>query len=286
MADRLIAITLGSPVRFSDRWQGTAIALEVDETWEVLNVLVSRGILRWKRSVKLPFSACHDWNDAHMSFDCTSGQAFAREIPPVAAPARQLSTKTPLSLPQARLVGILVGEPKRLVSTLLIRERRQAKARREVPVNEARFEGKTLVVLGQADSLATYQSDGEIHAAVRLAFNDRTDLKPADRSAITIEVLGAVVSLRGNVRTKAASELAGHMARSVEGVVAVKNEAIDDTTLESALGQLLERSGQRRSRARRRSPAGDIMRTISQAVGVRAVKSRLEVRAAEATSIR
>ena len=301
MSNRVIAIRLGSPVTFSDRWQGRVSALEVDEAWEVLNVVVTRGILRWQRSVKLPFSASRDWSDAYISFDCTSGQAFAREIPPIAAPARPLSTNTPITLPRARLSSLLVSAADRIARALLIREMTGARRLLEVPVNEAAFEEKTLMVLGQARSLSTYQSDGEIHTAVRLALNGG-HLKPDDRSAITIVVSDGVASLRGNVRTKAARDLAEHAARSVKGVVAVKNEVIDDTTLEIALGQLLERSSQQQSSdvyarsslgevtlfgyAPSARAADEIARTVSRTPGVRTVNSRLEIATTEAAGTR
>ena len=51
MTNRLIAIRLGSPAKFRERWQGRVSAIEVDEAWEVLNVVVTRGILRWQQEV-------------------------------------------------------------------------------------------------------------------------------------------------------------------------------------------------------------------------------------------
>jgi hypothetical protein len=50
------ALRLGCPVRFRDRWQGRLAALEIDDQWLVLNLVLSRGIFR-RTEVKLPSSA-------------------------------------------------------------------------------------------------------------------------------------------------------------------------------------------------------------------------------------
>src|SRR3989304_7780430 len=105
-------LRLGSRVRFRDHWTGSLFAREVDDEWAVLNVLVKRGVIR-AQTVKLPFSAATDWSGEAVSFDCTSGQAFRREVPPVGAPARTLWAKTVLSAPGVRLGGGLLDRAAR-----------------------------------------------------------------------------------------------------------------------------------------------------------------------------
>src|SRR3972149_812979 len=97
-------LRLGCPVRFRDRWQGRLVAFEIDEGWLVLNVVVSRGLFR-PVEVRLPFSIAAAWDDGALSLDCTSDQAFGREVPPLAAPAMPISARTPVSAAEARLAG-------------------------------------------------------------------------------------------------------------------------------------------------------------------------------------
>src|SRR5205807_707774 len=102
MADA-IPLLLGCPVRFQDRWSGSLVGMDVDEAWEVLNISVRRGLLR-KRTVKLPLNAATGWSTDYVAFDgITSEAAFAREVPPAAAPARPMSLETPVAMPGARL---------------------------------------------------------------------------------------------------------------------------------------------------------------------------------------
>src|SRR3972149_10334814 len=95
---------LGCPVRFRDRWQGRLVAFEIDEGWLVLNVVVSRGLFRLVE-VRLPFAIADLWDDGALSLDCTSDQAFGREVPPLAAPAMPISARTPVSAAGAWLAG-------------------------------------------------------------------------------------------------------------------------------------------------------------------------------------
>src|SRR3990170_337886 len=104
-------LRLGCPVRFRDRWQGCLLWFGVDESWLVLNIVVARGLFR-PTEVKLPFSIAAAWDDGSLSLDCTSDQAFGREVPPVAAPAMPLSARTPVSAGD-RLAGALVSRDSR-----------------------------------------------------------------------------------------------------------------------------------------------------------------------------
>ena len=287
MANRSAALKFGARVRFQDRWEGTLAAIDVDETWEAINLIISRGVLRWRSTVKLPFSNVLDWSDDYIALDCTSRAAFAREIPPIAAPSRPVSAQTPVGLPQATLVGIFVSE--NIASALLIN---QGKRQLKIAVETAVFEGKTLHVLGQSESLPSYHNDDEILGAVRLALASDGHLLPDDRKALKIEVSSGEVRLRGNVRTKAAKERAAQVSHGVEGVTTVENEIVDDPDIEAAIGQMLDRSGlQPSAQVFARSslgvvtlygyPSSDrtalkVIRAVSKIPGIQQLISRLE----------
>lgn len=290
MANRSAALKFGARVRFQDRWEGTVAAIEVDESWEVINLLVGRGVLRWKSSVKLPFTIALDWSDDYISLDCTSRAAFAREIPPVAAPARPISAQTPVRLPQAMLAGIFVSD--NIANALLINQGSGVKRQLKIAAETAVFEGKTLRMLEQFESLPSYHGDDEIRGAVRRALAGDGQLLADDRKALMIEVSSGEVRLKGNVRTKAAKERATQVSRGVEGVTTVENEIVDDAEIELAIGQTLDRSGlQPSARVFARSslgvvtlygyPASDrtafeVIRAVSKLSGIQRLISRLE----------
>src|SRR3990172_6692546 len=133
-------LRLGCPVRFRDRWQGRLAAFEIDEGWRVLNVVVSRGLFR-PVEVRLPFSIATAWDDSALSLDCTSDQAFGRELPPVAAPALPLSARTPVSAAEVRLAGALVERESRRVSRLLLTAGLLTRDTRAVDVREVTLVG-------------------------------------------------------------------------------------------------------------------------------------------------
>jgi osmotically-inducible protein OsmY len=296
VANRSATLKFGARVKFQDRWEGTLAAIDVSETWEVINLIVSRGFLRWTSSVKLPFSIVRDWSDDRVTLDCTSLAAFAREIPPIAAPARPISAHTPVGLPQATLAGMFVSET--IASALLIEQGSGVKRRLKIAVEAAVFEGKTLRVLEQSESLPSYHSDDEIREAVRRALASEGGLLPDDRKGVGIEVSNGGVHLRGNVRTRAAKERAGQAAGGVEGVTAIENEVVDDADIEMAIGRLLDRSGlQRTAPVFARSSLGvvtlygyptsdraafEVIRAVSKISGVQRLISRLETAKAAA----
>jgi hypothetical protein len=115
-------------------------------------------------TVKLPFEAA-SWSAEHVAFaEATSTQAFAREVPPVAAPARPLSGGASVSRPGMKLAGALVESvSRRAVEVLLTRGGRAYR----VPVEQVTFSGKDLIVGGQADALVPFYSDQELEANVR-----------------------------------------------------------------------------------------------------------------------
>src|SRR3989304_6083122 len=105
-------LRLGCPVRFRDRWQGRLVAFEIDEDWLLLNGVVSPGPFG-PPAGRPPFPIADAWDEAALSLDCTSDQAFGRELPPVAAPAMPLSAHTPVSPAEARLAGAPVERSSR-----------------------------------------------------------------------------------------------------------------------------------------------------------------------------
>ena len=150
---RPVPLRFGCPVQFRDRWQGTLGGAEVAEDWEVLNLVLERGIWRWANRVKLAFTASPRWSYDSVMLDCTSRQAFAREIPPVAVRARLLSGATPLSLPDARLIGLLV-EPDRRRATDVIIHRGGEKYRFSAAASS--FDGNTLRLGSRGEELAPF----------------------------------------------------------------------------------------------------------------------------------
>lgn len=284
---RSAPLILGVPVQFRDRWQGRLTAIEVDETWEVLNLVVRGGLLRWSSAVKLPFSASTGWSDHHVAFDCTSRQAFAREVPPIAAPARPLSKDTPLSLPGAALAGLLVERSSRRAGQVIITA--SAVRRSRVPVADVSFEGKVMRIAAQAENLAPYLTDEEIALRVRHILARDGILTGEERGSVIADVSSGVVTLSGNVRTKRVRERIEALAAAMDGASGVRNQVVDDIELELAIGQALSRSGlQRRAEVYARSMLGevtlfgsaasaatvdDVVRVVSAVPGVRTVRS-------------
>lgn len=283
-----VPLVLGAAAQFLDRWQGTLASIEVDEEWEVLNVAIRRGMLRWASSIKLPFSASTAWSDETISFDCTGRQAFAREVPPVAAPARPLSKDTPTSMPGARLAGLLVEPTTRRASEVVIRVPGGARGR--LAARDVTFEGKVLRIAAQADNVAPYLKDVELSLRVKEMLD--AALAGDERRSASAEVQSRVVTLNGNVRTGRTREWIGEMIRGVEGAIAVRNDLVDDIELELQIGQALARSGLPENTgvyarsalgevtlygyAPAAATATEIVRVVSRLPGVRRVNSRID----------
>jgi osmotically-inducible protein OsmY len=290
-ADRKVAaLRLGAPVQFRDRWQGKVAAIEVDEEWEVLNLIVRRGVGRWITNVKLPFAASQPSSEDSVRFDCTSRQAFARELPPVAAPARPLSITTPLSLPGVRLTGLLVEPALRYATDLIVH---QGRMKSRVPVRDVSFEGKTLHLATHGENLRPYLTDNELESRAREALAATHALTGDERRTLSVQVKGGVVTIRGNVLTKNTTKaLKQAMSQRVDAAV-IRIEVVDDLELELAIGQAVERAGFHRSASVHvRSALGivtlyglapavdlvqDIVRAVSPVPGVRGVTSRIEI---------
>jgi len=290
-------LRFGCPIQFKDRWQGTLAAAEVDD-WEVLNVVIQRGVWRWTSSVKLAFSASPRWSYESVTLNCTSGQAFSREIPPVAAPVRQLSENTPLSLPDARLLGLLV-EPGRRRAVAVIVRRGADKYR--FPVAAISFEGKGLRLGSRGEELVPYMTDEELLDEVRQVLSATRHLAGDERSALTVRASSGVVTVEGNVRTRQMKDLIQASLDPLGTIAEIRLKVVDDIDLELAIGRALERAGwQHRAEVYARSRLGEvtlfgqapsaatvdeIIRVVAQVPGVRNVNSRMVVGAQSAPAV-
>ena len=235
-------LRLGCPVRFRDRWQGRLAAFEIDEDWLVLNVVVSRGLFR-PVEVRLPFTIAAAWDDGALSLDCTSDQAFGRELPPVAAPAMPVSTRTPVSAAEVRLAGALVERESRRVSRLLLTAGLLGRRARAVDVRDVTLERGVVQLAAQLDALPVYRPDAELLQAVRDALAAHPYLTADDRRAVSVDVADGVAHLSGNVRTLQAEASVREAAASVPGVGEVRSAVVDDRALETAVGRALDAAG-------------------------------------------
>ena len=285
-------LRLGCPVRFRDRWQGRLAAFEIDEGWLVLNVVVSRGLFR-PVEVRLPFSIADAWDDGALSLDCTSDQAFGREVPPVAAPAMPISARTPVSAAEVRLAGALVERESRRVSRLLLAAGMLTRHTRAVDVREVTLEGGVVHLAAQLDALPVYRPDAELLQAVRDAIAVQPHLTADDRRAVSVDVADGVAHLSGNVRTPQAEASVREAAASVPGLSEVRSAVVDDRALETAVGRALDAAGMfRYGRLYVRAalgeatvggyisaagPAADIVKAAAAVPGVRSVVDRMEV---------
>jgi osmotically-inducible protein OsmY len=291
-------LRLGCPVRFRDRWQGRLAAFEIDEDWLVLNVVVSRGLFR-PVEVRLPFAIAAAWDDGALSLDCTSDQAFGRELPPVAAPAMPISARTPVSAAEARLAGALVERESRRVSRLLLAAGMLTRHTRAVDVREVTLERGAVQLAAQLDALPVYRPDPELLQAVRDALAAHPYLTADDRRAVSVDVADGVAHLSGNVRTPQAEASVRDAAASVPGVSEVRSAVVDDRALETAVGRALDAAGMfRHGRLYVRAalgevtlegyistagPAADIVKAAA-VPGVRSVVDAMEVAAAAPAS--
>jgi len=287
-------LRLGCPVRFRDRWQGRLTAFEVDEDWLVLNVVVSRGLFR-PVEVRLPFSIADAWDDGALSLDCTSDQAFGRELPPVAAPAMPLSARTPVSAPEARLAGALVDRSSRRVSRLIVTAGLLTRDARAADATHVTLEGGVARLVAQMDALPLYRPDPELLQAVRDAIALHPHLTSDERRAVSVDVVDGVVSLAGNVRSPQAVASVRQAAASVPGVSEVRSAVADDRALETAVGRALDAAGMfRHGRLYVRAALGEvtlegyisaagraaeIVKAAAAVPGVRSAIDRMEIAA-------
>ncbi len=236
------ALRLGCAVRFHDRWQGRLASLEVDDEWTVVNVVLSRGVLR-PTSVKMPFSVVSHWDDDSIALDCTSGSAFGRQIPPVAFPPRPLSTETPVSAAGYRLAGALVDRTSRRAGHLLLATGLLAAEKRMIPVQDVALEAGVCRLTIPPEDLPLYRRDSRIEADVWDALASHRYLTADDLRGLDVGVADGTVHLTGNVRTPQGAANAREAAGAVVGVLDIRDDVVDDHRLEIEVGHALDAAG-------------------------------------------
>lgn len=257
MLERSAPLILGSRVVFSDGANAQLSAVEVDESWEILNLVVSKGLFRWKQRVRLPFTAASDWSESAIDLTCTRSEAFSREIPPVAAPSRPISNETPMALAGSNISGALVNTQTRRASSLIVQFRgKQLK----VPTSDLTFEGKTLRINVQPEALEEHRTDEAIAAdAWQLLRNDRV-IMPDELGGLEVSSAGGVLNLAGNVRRKSTKERAEALVSGVAGITELRSRLKDDLQLELDIAaQLNGASIQRVAAIYPRSSLGDVI---------------------------
>lgn len=294
MADKIATVRLGSRVCFEDRWQGRVSGLEVDEDWNVLNISVSTGFLFTGSSVRLPFTSVTSYSDEAVHIAANSFKAFAREIPPVAAPARPLSSDTPISHPGARFAGLAVRPmDRRAVEVILSRG---VGGLFRVPTRDVSFAGKTMTIAIESQQLVHYYPDSAIADELHRLITEDLAMPTDDKLHIKIDAEDGVVTLSGNVRVHTTRDYVGAVAAATPGVVSVNNQLHVDFDVEAAVGQALSTSGAATSGnvyvrsnlgevlidgfASSDRAAEDIGRAVARVPGVRKAVNRLRVAAA------
>jgi osmotically-inducible protein OsmY len=292
MESKRSALRFGTPVRFRDRWQGRLISVEIEDDWALANVIVARGIFR-PSQVKLPFSIASDWNDDFLALDCSSGEAFGKQIQPLAVPPQPLSAATPVAATRTRLAGVMVDRSGRRVTALILGSGRFGAAERLASLGDVSVQGGAISLAVPMDLLPSYRRDAELLQAVRDALADHPHLTADDRRGISEDVMDGVAYLSGNVRTPQARASAHAVAASVPGVVDVEDGVRDDGQLEIDIGRALDAAGLfRRARIYVRSALGavslggyvssesaiaEIVRVTSRVPGVRSVQSGIQL---------
>jgi len=292
---RISALRLGSRARFQDRWSGRISAIEVTEGWEAVNVVVENGFLFWRSSVRLPLSAVSDWTDDSVTFTCTSRQAFGHEVPPVAVPSRPIASDTPVAPSDVKIAGALIDQGDRQVQEIIL-SRRTGHVR--IPVSDVVFEGRTLSLSAQPETLPRYRPDDEISRSIHRAIRNDAGLTADEKRGLHFAVEGGVVTMSGNARVENARGRAIEIVGAITGVTMVNDASHDDLSLETAVGLALDGAGVgRHSEIYARSSLGqlqlygyvpspaardDAVRVAAAVAGVRDVTSRLEVQPAAA----
>jgi osmotically-inducible protein OsmY len=295
LAAKLVPLRLGSAVCFEDRWKGKVSALDITEQWEVLNLTISSGTFFSQQSVRLPMTAVKSLGSGAVHIAATSYKAFAREVPPVAAPARPVSSGTPLSSGGLRFAGALLNVNGHYQVAEVLVSRGFTTYR--VPLSRVGFQGATLQFTSAPGELAEYHFDDDILEQIKRVIVEDRNLMPDDKRYVHASVEGGAVTLTGNVQVRASREYLATLVRRVPGVVSVDNRAVDDLDLESAIGTAILREGLAHARVYARSKLGevtlygavasprqaeDVERAIARVPGVRVAKNQLTINAAVA----
>jgi osmotically-inducible protein OsmY len=256
---------------------------------------VENGFLFWRSSVRLPLSAVSDWTDDSVTFTCTSRQAFGHEVPPVAVPSRPIASDTPVAPSEVKIAGALIDQGDRQVQEIIL-SRRAGFVR--IPVSDVVFEGRTLSLSAQPETLPRYRPDDEISRSIHRAIRNDDGLTADEKRGLHFAVEGGAVTMSGNARVENARERALEIVDAITGVTMVNDASHDDLGLETAVGLALDGAGVgRHSEIYARSSLGqlqlygyvpspaardDAVRVAAAVAGVREVTSRLEVQPAAA----
>lgn len=290
MADNISELRLGCRVRFQDRWAGQIDAVEVDESWEVLNVVVRHGFPRTS-TVRLPLNAATGWSGEHLAFDeITSVAAFGRELPPIAAPSRPISRQTPMATGNLRLTALMVDHATRRTSAVLLQRDGTLIG---VPAGGVTFEGKVMHLGVQPDSFVRHFSEIELRERVREGLAAERELTPGESRYVEVGVADGNPRLTGNVRTKQSRESVHRSASAALGMNVNVDGLFDDMQLETAIGLAMESAGLTRGTevyirctlgaavlfgyAPSQPVADEAVLTASRVPGVREVASQIEI---------
>lgn len=287
---KIAALRLGSPVCFDDRWKGKVTALDVTEQWTVQNVAVSAGSFFSQQTVKLPITAVKSIIGDALRFNGTSVQAFAREIPPIASPARPVSVETPISNQNMRFAGFVVDTEAHYSVEEVLVSRGQTTYR--VALDHVQFEGKTLMFTSTPDDLPQYYFDGDVLDQIKRNITEDRTLTGYEKMRIEPSVDGGVVGLSGNIFVATTRPHLQALVGQVPGVVSIRDEVADDFEIETAIGLALQREGLAHQRVWARASLGDVIvggsassqrnaedisRAAAKVRGVRKVSNRLTV---------
>ena len=283
-------LIFGSKAVFTDNHSSRLVALEIDESWEVLNIAVSRGVLRWIQRVRLPFEVAGNWSETAVNLSCTKTEAFSREILPVASPSRPISGQTPMALAGSRLTGALVSSKSRKVTSLIVTFGTKLL---RVPTTDVTFEDKTLRLTVHPDALPEHRTDRDIAADVWGRLRSDNVIMPDELTGLTVDVAGGIVTINGSVRRKSTKERTESLVAEVTGIRELRSQLTDDMQLEIDIGARLHKSDvERVANVYPRSSLGDVVlfgrapspevaaeavRVASAVQGVGNVTSRLEV---------
>lgn len=289
MPVKLVPLRLGSPVCFEDRWKGKVTALDITEHWEVLNLTVSSGAFFSQQSVKLPMTAVKSVDESGVRISATSFKAFAREVPPVAAPARPVTADTPVAQ-GLRFAGALLNvDTQYHVAEVLLTG---GFTTYRVPLDQIEFEGATLRFSSEPDNLHEYHFDEDILEQIKRTIVEDRVLMPDEKLRVKSTVDAGAANLTGNVWVRSAREYLAALVSSVPGVTSVHDEVADDIDIEARIGVSLLREGLTHARISARANLGhvivygaaatprqaeDIERTIARVPGVRQVTNHLTV---------
>jgi len=287
---KLIPLKLGGSVCFEDRWKGKVTALDITEQWEVLNLSVSSGAFFTQQSVKLPMAAVKSLAGGAVYIAATSFKAFAREIPPMAVPARPVSSDTPVAHQGTRFAGALLKMDSHYhVAEVLLSA---GFTTYRVPISQIDFEGATLRFTSKPDDLPQYYFDEDILEQIKRAIVDDRVLMPDEKLRVKSTVDAGATTLTGNVWVRSARDYLTALVSRIPGVTSVRDEVADDIDIEAKIGISLLREGLAHSRVSARAKLGDVIvhgaaasqrqaedieRTIARVPGVRQVSSRLTV---------